>query len=120
MKFRVRRLLIGALLALSACSAVQGGRVDEQVPLIVPPAGRHAVTTLVLTEAGPAEGQHTGYFDATGAGRVSLGFLAHGPMHYAIRATCDARARVRHDDGPVATRAWVAAGAPVALRIEHV
>lgn len=119
MSFRVKSLFLGALLAVSGCAAVQGGRAPEQVPLVEPPTrGRHAVTYLVLTEQGPAEGQRQGYFDAQGAGRVSLGFLAHGPMHYTLRATCDGRARVRDEDGPVATRAWVPAGVTLALRIE--
>ncbi len=119
MTFEPGRLLLFAFLALVACAPVPGARAPDAALQSAPsPEGRHAVTWLPLTEAGPAEGQARGYFDADGAGRVSLVFLAHGPMHYAVTATCDGRARVRYPEGETTTPAWVAAGAPVALRIE--
>ncbi|MCB1391109.1 MAG: phosphatidylserine/phosphatidylglycerophosphate/cardiolipin synthase family protein [Rhodobacteraceae bacterium] len=113
------RLLLCALLALAACAAARGGRVPEQVPLLdVSADARHAVTYLSLTETGPAEGQTRAYFAAADAGRVSITFLAHGAMHYALSARCDGPARVRRTQGERATPAWTGAGVPVALRIE--
>jgi len=114
----VNRLMCCAVLALSACAAVRAGPAPDQVPLIEVPAGaRHAITWLPLTEAGPAAGQAQAYFDATGAGRVSLGFLAHGPGAYWLRGICDGRARVRSADDGAAAPAWIPAHAPVALSV---
>lgn len=106
------------MLALTACAAVRSGPAPEQVPLVTPePGGRHAITYLTLTQAGPAPGQNRAYFDARGAGRVSVTFLAHGPGAYGISATCDGRARVRPAEGELSVPAWIPAGQPVALRL---
>ncbi|MFN4100223.1 MAG: phospholipase D-like domain-containing protein [Pararhodobacter sp.] len=115
---RVNCLICCALLALSACAAVRPGPAPEQVPLVEAPAGRHAVTALPLTVAGPAEGQGRAYFDAEGAGRVTVSFLAHGPGAYAVRAICDGRARVQRAGEGLAVPAWVPALNAVVLRVE--
>lgn len=119
MIFGVRRLLFAGMLALTACAAVRGGPAPDQVPLVEPvPGGRHAITYLTLTEAGPAEGQTRAYFDGRGAGRASVTFLAHGAGTYGISATCDGRARVRQAEGELSVPAWIPAGQPVALRLQ--
>lgn len=110
-------------MALSACAALRPGAAPEQVPLVAMPAtGRHAVTTLVLTRDGPVAGQHQGYFDAQGADRISLAFLARGAGAYTVRSRCDGPARVwradpeNRPDHP-SPLAWVPGGTDLVLRL---
>lgn len=106
-----------ALLALMSCapSADEGLQLERAV---VPPAGPHLVTWLVLSQDGPAEGQHDAVFSAAGAGRVSLAFLPQGRGAWWVSATCDAGARVRAVEGEVSAPIWMPAGQPVTLHLE--
>ncbi|WP_083195051.1 phosphatidylserine/phosphatidylglycerophosphate/cardiolipin synthase family protein [Pararhodobacter sp. CCB-MM2] len=121
---RVTGLLFCALSALSACAALRSGPAPEQVPLVAPnPAGRHAVTTLILTDEGPAEGQTRAYVGAQGADRISLGFVARGRGAYTVEAQCDGPARVwraasERDEARRLALAWVPAGTALRLRVE--
>ncbi|MCW1934444.1 phospholipase D-like domain-containing protein [Pararhodobacter zhoushanensis] len=119
MVFRLNRLFLSLLIALSACAAAQRGvPAPEQVPLVAAPVqGRHAITDLPLFEAGPSDGQHRGYFSAAGAREVSLRFMAHGHMAYRVVAVCDARARIQRRDEGIGGSVWVAAGVPITLRV---
>lgn len=115
---RVRVLFqIAALALLAGCAPSARQGIDPE-PLQVSRGGPHLLTTLVLSPGGPAEGQHAASFAAAGAGRVSVGFLPQGRGAYDIRATCDARARVRDAQGEISAPMWREPGQPVVLRVE--
>ena len=119
MLVRVTLFCVFSALALASCAAVQDEVAPEQVPLVDSRvSGRHAVTWLSLSDAGPAAGQTRAPFDAAGAARVSVSFLAQGRGAYAVRAVCSGRARPRPADEGISPAAWTAPGQSVALRIE--
>ena len=107
----LRRMLSVALLALAACTPVQATRdADAPLPGTV---WRHAVSYLVLSPEGPADGQHVAYFSGRAAERVDVSFIATGTGAIRVQAVCDGRARVRPSDQQVTVPAWQAPGQEV-------
>ncbi|MCC0079799.1 MAG: phosphatidylserine/phosphatidylglycerophosphate/cardiolipin synthase family protein [Rhodobacter sp.] len=111
----LRALFLLAILALAACSPARH-RPAPTVP--APVGGNHQVTYLVLSEAGPAQGQDRAYFTGLGARRISVTFLAQGRGAYSVDAVCDAPARYRFEgvDGAVSGN-WIDAGRRVHFRV---
>ena len=116
-------LLVWAALSLAGCARVSGagGGVDE-APVVPSDDARRLITTLVLTDEGPAPGQGRAVFQARSAGQVGVAFsvLSRGGM--AVRATCDgpARALLHPFDADAPAQivpGWVPAGTPVVVRL---
>lgn len=111
----MRRLLSLALVALAACAPVQASRVHTARPAET--GWRHAVSYLVLSPEGPAEGQHIAYFSGRQAARMDVSFIATGRGAIRVQALCDGRARVRPSDEPVTDPAWQAPGQGVLIEL---
>lgn len=114
-------LILGALVALAGCARSPGGA--GVLPAVEgTQQGRQALTTLYLSEEGPATGHAVARFQAVQAARVTVAFAVLSRGEMAVQARCDGRARGRVHPQDVAAvgetpPAWVPAGTAVTLRL---
>ncbi|WP_417599688.1 phospholipase D-like domain-containing protein [Pararhodobacter oceanensis] len=123
---------MAALLGLTACAGgirpISGSPPDTVTrAAFTPPAnaepvqaypqvgGRHAMNYLVVSRAGPAEGQDLYYFTGREAGEISISFLNRARSRMTLRATCDARGYARPSTHLTTRPAWVAPGQAISV-----
>ncbi|GAB4259693.1 MAG: hypothetical protein Kow0013_02610 [Pararhodobacter sp.] len=122
MKTGLKILLTAAMCALAACTAVQGDR--SPAPVIASRAAvadarvPHPMAYLVLTRAGPAEGQTDAFFAQGADGVASLTFLSRDRGRLRLVATCERPARIRPYERPLSPPAWTAPGHPLVFDLE--